>query len=149
MGVLSSSHIFFNNELKEKKDIIQFLAEQSVALGISGNAKEVYDGFMEREAMGPTGIGEGIAVPHAKTDSIGEVSVLIFKSEVPVTWESFDDGPVYLAIGLLVPKENPDNIHLQILSTVTRKLVNEEFKKNLFQAGTADEIMELFKELKI
>lgn len=149
MGVLSSSHIRFCEGGKTKEEVIRLLAELAVAEGVSEDAGEVYAAFMEREAMGPTGIGEGIAVPHAKSAAVREVAVLIIKSETPVTWESFDNGPVYLAIALLVPDENPDNVHLKILSTVTRKLVNEEFKRKLFQAGTAEEIMELFKELNI
>ena len=148
MGVLSGSRIRFCEGLNTKEEVIRLLAGQAVAAGISDDAEEVYAAFMEREAMGPTGIGEGIAVPHARSTSVREVAVMVVKSKTPVTWESFDDGPVYLAIALLVPEENPDNVHLKILSTVTRKLVNEEFKQSLFLAGTADEIMALFKELK-
>ena len=149
MGVLSRNHIFFCDELKEKTQVIKFLADQAVVLGVSDHARDLVAGFMEREAMGPTGIGEGIAVPHAKSASVREVSVLIIRSKEPILWESFDGQPVYLAIALLVPVENPDNIHLKILSAVTRKLVKEEFKKDLFAAETADQMMELFKELNI
>lgn len=149
MSVLSGDHIFFCTQLSKKEEVIDLLAREAAALGISDDAGDLTAAFMEREAMGPTGIGEGIAVPHAKSTSVHEVAVMIVKSDTPIAWESFDDAPVYLAIALLVPQENPDNVHLQILSTVTRKLVKEDFKQSLFAAETAGQIMELFKELNI
>ncbi len=149
MGILSKEQIFINDGMSFKKEVLQLIVEKAVELGLSDNNEELMNSFMEREALGMTGLGEGIAIPHAKSSSVNRVSVMVVKSEIPIQWESFDDGPVYIAIALLVPKENADNIHLKVLSNLTRKLVNKEFKENLLCSNTPEEIMELFKEFSI
>ncbi len=149
MDILAKEQIIISTELTTKEGILRLMAERAVELGLADNCQQLVESFMEREALGPTGIGDGIAIPHAKSDCVTRVSVMIVKSEQPVLWESFDDTPVSLAIALLVPQDNPDNIHLQVLSGLTRKLVNVQFKQALFSSATPDEFMDLFQEFSI
>lgn len=145
MELLAREQVIINPGLTTKEGVIRLLSEKAVELGIADNCQQLVESFMAREALGPTGIGDGIAIPHAKSSCVTRVAVMIVKSE-PMPWESFDDTPVSLAIALLVPQENTDNIHLKVLSSLTRKLVNEEFKQSLFSAQTQEEFMALFEE---
>lgn len=149
MEILSKEQILLNDQLSSKNEILQLIAKKAATLGLVSSCEELMESFMEREALGMTGIGEGIAIPHGKSSAINRVSVMVVKSAIPIQWESFDNNPVYVVIALMVPKENPDNIHLQILSSISRKLMDKDFKKSLFGSSTPDEIMELFKEFSI
>lgn len=149
MNLLSKEQVILNDHLSAKEPVIRMIAEKATELGLSDDCEELIASFMEREALGITGMGGGIAIPHAKSSSVKRVAVIIVKSETPIVWESFDEEPVYIAIALMVPKENPDNVHLKVLSSLTRKLVNEQFKKSLFNANTQNQIMALFENISL
>lgn len=148
MEFLSKEHIILNkNGLGTKKEIIEMISQKAIELGISNNKEELLQSFIEREDLGTTGFGDGLAIPHAKCKYVNEVAIIIVKSDTPIEWESIDNNPVYIAISLLVPEDNPDNIHLKVLSAISRKLVNQTFKNAIFQSKNEDELLSLFESV--
>lgn len=91
----------------------------------------LYNSFTQREALDSTGFGGGIALPHAKLDNLKQAFILIARFAQEIEWEAIDDEPVRVAIALVMPNNDEDNLHLQVISKFARKLMNEEFTNNL------------------
>ena len=142
---LKEERICLNLEAVEKKAAIRELA------GFIHVAKEVtnYKSFLkdvfEREKVGTTGIGDGIAIPHARTDAVSEFVIAFGKSTKGVEFQSLDSKPVKLVFLMGAPKQNI-NGYLMILARLTRLLKKFEFRKSLMEASDAKEIIEIFRK---
>ena len=96
--------------------------------GITDDAGAVYEAFVAREEMGETGMTDGFAVPHAKSDAIKEAAVIVVKNDHAIEWPSFDDRPIDIAISLLVPDGEAGTTHIRLLSKTAVLLMKDEFK---------------------
>jgi PTS system nitrogen regulatory IIA component len=107
-----------------KKRLLQDLAD--LAESVYGfPAPEVYKGLMERESLGPTGFGRGVAIPHARLAGVPKVVGVFARLEKPVDFESIDRQPVDLVFALFAP-ETAGAEHLKALARVSRTLRSEE-----------------------
>ncbi len=107
-------------QLTGKKRLFQELGEIAAqAYGL--NASAATDGLQERESLGPTGVGQGIALPHARLDDIDHIVAVFLRMEKPLDYESVDRQPVDLVIGLFAPKESGVE-HLKALALVSRTM---------------------------
>jgi PTS system nitrogen regulatory IIA component len=95
--------------------------------------------LLERERLGSTGIGDGIAIPHGKLRDLDQLILSFGKSVLGVDFESMDGKPVHLFF-LLVAPENCTGIHLRALARIARLLKNALVRKRLASANTQDEI---------
>lgn len=102
----------------------------------------VLDALLEREELGSTGVGHGVAVPHARMDRLDRMTGVFVRLETPVPFESVDDRPVDLLFALFAPKDAGVE-HLQALARVSRLLRNKELREQLRKARTADAIYAL------
>ncbi|MGB3389535.1 MAG: PTS IIA-like nitrogen regulatory protein PtsN [Pseudaminobacter sp.] len=103
-----------------KKQLLQLLAERAAAVtGIP--EREVFDIILQRERLGSTGVGNGIAIPHGKLAGINRITGVFARLEVPVEFEALDDQPVDLVFLLLAP-EGAGADHLKALSRIARVL---------------------------
>ena len=93
-----------------------------------------------REAMSTTGIGDGVAIPHAKSEWVKEPTVVVGKSSRGIEWQSLDDEPVNLVFLIAVP-EGEGNEHLKILQALAVSLIDDEFKEKI-QNATDKKIIE-------
>lgn len=91
------------------------------------NEKNLLAGFKQREAESSTGFGNGVAIPHAKIDGLTDPFVGVVTFTQPVAWQSLDDAPVTIAIALVMPADDPDQLHLKVLSKLARKLMDDDF----------------------
>lgn len=106
-----------------KKRLLQDLAD--LAESVYGlPAAKTYKGLMERETLGPTGVGRGVGIPHARFSGLSEVKGLFVRLEKPVDFESIDRQPVDLVFALLAP-ESAGAEHLKALARVSRTLRSE------------------------
>lgn len=133
---VSEKSVFVNQNLESREALLRFVSDKAAEFGITDNADAVYDAFMAREAMGETGMTDGFAVPHAKSDDIKDAAVIVVKNETPLEWPSFDEKPVDVAIALLVPGGEAGTTHIKLLSKTAVLLMKDEFK-NLVH-GTDD-----------
>lgn len=144
--IINVNSISLNLIAENKKDIIEqmmLLAWKSgKVLDIEEALKEVF----EREKIMSTGVGKGIALPHAKTkaitDAIGALAIL----SVPIDYESLDEEPVNIVFLLLGMENNVGN-HLRLLSKISRLLNNDIIREQIIQSKNAGSIMELLKSL--
>ena len=94
--------------------------------------------FLARESEGTTGMMEGFAIPHAKTDAVKTASVLVVKDDSGISgWDTMDGNPVNVAIALLIPGSQAGTTHLKILSKVAEALMDEQFRADVKGATDA------------
>ncbi|SKC47259.1 PTS sugar transporter subunit IIA [Maledivibacter halophilus] len=105
--------------------------------------QQYYDKLIEREEQFSTGLGYGIAMPHAKTEAVKIPTMTIIKLSKTIEWQSIDDEPVKLIIGLAVPEEQGANTHLKIISKLSMNLMEKDFRDNLMGAENKKEILKL------
>src|ERR1700722_618963 len=118
--ILSPKAIISRLEAPTKKDVLQQMAQQAGNL-IGHDALGIFDVLWEREKLGTTGVGLGIAIPHARLEGITEVHGFFARLAKPIQFESIDDKPVDLVFLLLAPQEAGAD-HLHALATVSRLL---------------------------
>ncbi len=107
-------------QLTSKKRLFQELGEVTFqAYGLSSAI--VVDGLQERESLGPTGVGNGIALPHARLEDIEKIFGVFIRLEKPLDYESVDRQPVDLVFGLFAPKDSGVE-HLKALAQVSRTM---------------------------
>ena len=103
-----------------KKQLLQLLAEKAAAVtGLP--EREVFDTILQRERLGSTGVGNGIAIPHGKLAGLSSITGIFARLEAPVDFEALDDQPVDLVFLLLAP-EGAGADHLKALSRIARVL---------------------------
>lgn len=107
------------------------------------DVKVFKEGIMKREQQTSTGLGDGIAMPHAKNKAVKEATVLFAKSNAGIDYDSLDGQPAHLFFMIAAP-EGANDIHLQALANISRFLIHPDFVASLKQAQTADEVQELF-----
>lgn len=135
---------------RESIDLQAVAADKNAAIdrlvdlmAASGNLtdKEAYKKcVLAREKEGSTGIGEGIAIPHAKTDAVKAPGLASMIVRNGVDYESLDDEPAYLFFLIAAPADG-NNVHLEVLSRLSRLLMDDVFRENLMNAKTAEEYM--------
>ena len=126
------------------------IAELVLALGKAsrlgkGNCEEIIKAVIKRENEASTGMGKGVAVPHVKHKAVKDVVAAVGQSSAGIDFSALDEQPVYSAILLISPVDNPDK-HLQAMETVFKHLQQEKFRKFLRQSQTAKEIDDLLRE---
>ncbi len=117
-----------------KKQLLQLLAEKAAQITGLGE-RDVFDTIMQREKLGSTGVGNGIAIPHGKLKNIKNITGIFARLETPVDFEALDDEPVDLVFMLLAP-ETAGADHLKALSRIARILREADMVKKL--RGTKD-----------
>lgn len=109
------------------------------------DSEEMLQVLLEREKLGSTGIGNGIAIPHGKLSSLNEMLISFGRSKRGIEFEAMDGKPVHLFFLLMAP-ENSAGQHLRALAKISRMLKDADFRKSLIEAETADELMEVIAE---
>ena len=134
-------NVFVAEDFASRDEALSFVSNQAVKAGIASDADAVMNAFLAREAEGTTGMMEGFAIPHAKSDAITEAAVIVVKDESGVTgWDTMDGAPVNVAIALLIPGAQAGTTHLKILSKVAEARMDEDFRATIKGSTDAAEI---------
>lgn len=115
--------------------VIADIAARSYGL----DSAKVLDALLERESAGSTGVGHGVAVPHARIPGLTSMKAIFVRLDTPTAFEAVDDQPVDLVLALLAP-ETSGSEHLRALASVSRRLRQPELRQQLRQARTVDAI---------
>ena len=111
--------------------------------GIINDAAVYKEGIMKRESQTSTGLGDGIAMPHAKNKAVIKPAVVFAKSAAGVDYASLDGQPAHLFFMIAAP-EGANNVHLEVLASLSRLLINPDFTASLKKAQTPEEVQGLF-----
>lgn len=145
VDVLKEDLVFLNFEADSKDQAIEkFIA----SLADTGTIKEpdvLKDALFEREKLGTTGVGGGIAMPHARSASIKDLSVAFFRSEKGIEFNAVDNKPVHIIFMLLAPISS-GGPYLKLLAKISRLLRSDEFRDALTDATSAAKVMEIIQE---
>lgn len=134
-------NVFVAEDFASRDEALSFVSNHAVKAGIASDADAVMNAFLAREAEGTTGMMEGFAIPHAKSDAITEAAVIVVKDDSGVTgWDTMDGAPVNVAIALLIPGAQAGTTHLKILSKVAEALMDEDFRGTVKGSTDAAEI---------
>lgn len=110
-----------------------------------GDVDAIVKAIVDREKIGSTGFGKGVAVPHVKHPAIKKRIGVVGRSTVGVDFAALDQAPVYSVIMLLSPPNSPDG-HLQAMEKIFKSLQEETFRRFLRQSDTRQKIVELIEE---
>ena len=137
--------IQFGFTAKDKKDALNKLTDMLVEEGIIGNKDEFYKALLGREELSTTGVGDGIAIPHAKASCFEKAMIIYAKSDEGVEWESFDSQPAKHIFMICAPANGADE-HLKALATLSTALMNPEVTGKLDNATTKEEVKTIFED---
>lgn len=119
-----------------KREAFKAIAENAAArTGVSAN--EIVNVLLNREKLGSTGVGEGVAIPHAKIDDLPKITGVLARLSKPIDFDAMDDQPVDLVFALLAPT-NATAAHLKALAQVSRLLRDDDIRDALRGADSAE-----------
>jgi PTS system nitrogen regulatory IIA component len=124
---------------KDKKEVLEELAEPIASHEPSMDKGSLVRILLERERLGSTGIGDGVAIPHGKFHGVTQPIISFGRSRQGLDFESMDGQPAYLFF-LLVAPENSASVHLKALAKIAKILKNSSFRKVLMEAPTRKEL---------
>ena len=126
-----------------KEGVIDEMIASLSANGIINDVAVYKEGIMKRESQTSTGLGDGIAMPHAKNKAVIKPAVVFAKSAAGVDYASLDGQPAHLFFMIAAP-EGANNVHLEVLASLSRLLINPDFTASLKKAKTPEEVQGLF-----
>ena len=100
--------------------------------------------LLDREKLGTTGIGDGIAIPHGKLEDLEQVVVVVGRSSKGVEYDALDHSPCFIFYLVLAP-EQVAGMHLRVLAQISRLLKDEEFRKSFLEADSSESLWQLIK----
>jgi PTS system nitrogen regulatory IIA component len=135
---LSSDLIILNPKSLDKKGLLLEFSEQ-IGKKIAIDSSKIFKILLDREALGSTGIGHGIAIPHCKTDIYDSISILVALSKEGILFDSIDGKPVNLFF-VIVASSKSQASYFRVLSNLSRMLQNSSSFEKLLQSETTDEL---------
>ncbi|HUO58691.1 MAG TPA: PTS sugar transporter subunit IIA [bacterium] len=145
LDFLTVDAIKMSLESKTKKDVIKELVDQLVKSGKVKDKKKMVQTLMDREDLGSTGIGQGIAIPHGKSDTVSDLSAAFGLSADGISFDSLDGEPVNIFF-LLVAPEGAAGAHLKALARISSLLKDKYFRKSLVSAKTPEDVIKIIQE---
>lgn len=140
---LSDNRILLDLETSSRKRLFEHIAEVSTK-GIDQLSEDcIFKTIAERERLGSTGLGKGVAVPHGRIADLDAPVITLARLKHPVDYDAPDNLPVWLAVSLLVP-EKANDMHLKLLSTLAACFQNQDFIDAIRRCGNALEVRQLF-----
>ncbi len=143
--MLKKNFIIEDLKSKTKKEVLAELSDSFLRDDMSIDRDSIIDVLMERERLGSTGIGEGIAIPHGKLKGLEKLVVAFGRSKAGVDFDSLDGGPVHIFFLLMAP-ENSAGHHLKALAKISRMLKDISFRQALIKAESSSDLYDLIVE---
>ncbi|MFO7964728.1 MAG: PTS sugar transporter subunit IIA [Desulfobacterales bacterium] len=143
---IEPNRIFLNIRLPDKTSVLEFIADTCTEHRLVTDRETLYRALLAREETMSTGIGNGIALPHAVNEKADQAAVLLIRPDHPIDFNAIDSLPVDIIVALVIP-QNRTTLHIQILAAVSRLCKNPgfaaAFRKAEEACELADEIMRL------
>ncbi len=130
---------------KEKDGVIREMCELLAKAGVVGELDEFIKGIKKREEIESTAIGDGIAIPHARSETVKELAVAFGGSKEGVDFQSLDEKPVQLVFMIAAPNDARKE-YLQAVARIARFLKVKNFKQRLLEARTTEDVLRVIEE---
>ncbi|EFO2843159.1 TPA: PTS 2-O-a-mannosyl-D-glycerate transporter subunit IIABC [Escherichia coli] len=131
-----------NARFTSREEAIHALTQRLAALGKISSTEQFLEEVYRRESLGPTALGEGLAVPHGKTAAVKEAAFAVATLSEPLQWEGVDGlEAVDLVVLLAIPPNEAGTTHMQLLTALTTRLADDEIRARIQSATTPDELL--------
>lgn len=141
--VMDESRINLHLKGTTKDEILREIVDIFDRDGVLSDPEQFLKDVYAREAEGPTGMVNGLCIPHGKSDAVIRTSIAVCRADQYIEWESLDDQPVKVFVMMAV--RNADKSELvSLLSQVAIKLCDDELVEALFKTQSASEVIQLF-----
>lgn len=145
MDFLNTKAVNANLKASDKEGVIRELVDSLAKAEDIKNKEELIKALLTRESLGSTGIGQGIGIPHAKTQNVKSLVAAFGLSQKGVSFDSLDGEPVYMFFLLIAPEESAGP-HLKALARISRMLKDKYFRELLKKARDEKEIIRIIQE---
>jgi PTS system nitrogen regulatory IIA component len=130
---------------RTKEEVLEELTRALLDCKAHLDKEALVEVLLERERLGSTGIGDGIAIPHGKVQDLDELVLSFGRSTQGIEFDSMDGRPTHLFFLLIAP-ENSAGIHLRALAKISRLLKSSHFRQRLLEAETEEELFQVIQE---
>lgn len=145
-GVIYKNLIFLDEVLDQKEKIIDFIINKAIASQFIDKGIEFKKAVISREEEISTSIGFNIAMPHGKSEEVTHPFVAFLRTREAIQWDE-DGDDVRMIFLIAVPNHNEDNIHLKLISQISKKLLDEDFRRELLTEKDEQKVYELLKAI--
>jgi len=143
--ILQENRIVIDVQSISKREVIAELVNTAIASGIEMDMDDTVNSFMERETLGSTGIGLGVAIPHIRIESIDHCLVVFGKSNGGVEYAAIDNKPVHLFFMIFGPlhEERQEN-YLKLMAAISKALRQSDVRDSLVAMDSSNQVLEFF-----
>ncbi len=145
LDILDRECIIAELRSRTKKEVLEELTGALLNCKADLDKEALVEVLLEREQLGSTGIGDGIAIPHGRVPDLDELIVSFGRSTLGIEFDSMDGRPTHLFFLLIAP-ENSAGVHLRALAKISRLLKSAHFRQKLLEAGTREELFQVIQE---
>ena len=131
-----------NGVLDDKNGVLNEFSEFLKKKGAIKDKEALFEALAQREKLGSTGIGENVAIPHAKLDNIDTIITLFARSKKGIEFESLDKKPVHFFCLVIAPA-NSTGLHLKVLARISKLLKNSSLRDAILNATAVDQIFNI------
>mgnify|MGYP001003987849 FL=1 len=139
--------IFAKEALKNKEDVIRQIAGAAKEEGVLRDPEDFMEAVLQREEEVSTSIGYGIAIPHGKTDAVKEPFISFMSFKTPFIWDQETGDAVKAAFLIGVPETNTEMLHLKAIAAISKRLLDDDFREELYACRSPREAYALLSEI--
>lgn len=139
--ILKLKNIKVDVSVSSENELLHYLARFACEQQAGMDEEELYGQLLLREQQASTNLGDGIVLPHVIDDSVKELTMLVIKLSNPIMW---NDEKIDMAISLLIPKVEPDFLHVKYLASISLLLLKPNFRYALSEATSPEQIADMF-----
>lgn len=139
-------NIILDSTASTKKEALQTMCMMLETNGYVSDRQQFYQDVLAREKIGPTGMENGIAIPHGESSAAKHATIAVLKTKKPLEWESLDQKPIHLIFLMVVPTENRDVEHLKMLSHLSAALTHKDIQQKLLDENDPQKFKRILAE---
>jgi PTS system nitrogen regulatory IIA component len=145
LDIVSSGGVVDDLRAETKEGVLREMSEVAAANVPSLSVQSLTSILLDRESLGSTGIGDGVAIPHGKVPGLTRLVAVFGRSRAGVQFHSLDGKPAHLFFLVMAPEQSA-GMHLKALARISRLLKDARFRRSLFDARDADDLRRILKE---
>ena len=142
-SLLTPERVLIGIKEKDKNAVLASLVDKIGSLGGINDTEALKKEVMDRESLGNTGIGRGIGFPHAKSDHVSSLQVLLAIPAKPIEYGSLDGIPVNIILFIVAPKDGDNNEYLHTMARISRLLGKNNVREQILKAKSPEEIIDI------
>ena len=144
-ALLAETSVCLNLKARNKEETIKSMIGMLDDAGMVTDSEQLFRALWEREELETTGIGDGVALPHCRTDAVKHMLVAFARSTEGIEFKSLDGKPVYLLFLVAAPRNESTQV-LKLLACIARLVNHADFRSALLSAQTKEEVLELIRK---